>query len=145
MSTALVSDLMTREVITLSEDQDVVSAEQIMRLDRLRHLPVVRDGRPVGLVTHRDLIRAQAKMMTALANAGDAERVVSVTAREIMTPTPITCGPATPADDAARMMIDAKIGCVLVVVDGRLAGIVTETDVMQWAVEMMAKSRFDEA
>lgn len=145
MST-LVRDLMTTDVLTLSEDQDFVSAEQIMRLERLRHLPVLHDGRLVGLVTHRDLIRAQAKLMAALANAAPGERrSVSVTAGEVMSEALLTCAPDTPADDAARMMLDAKIGCLLVVDSERLVGIVTETDVLQWAVEVMAKQRFDEA
>lgn len=156
MSTALVRDLMTRDVITLSEADDVLSAEKIMRLERLRHLPVTRAQRLVGLVTHRDLIRAQAKLLSALAQAaGDEERLVTVTAGEIMSEALLTCSADTPADDAARMMLDAKIGCLLVVdrevvdgevVDGeRLVGIVTESDVVQWAIEMMAKQRFDES
>lgn len=148
MRTTLVADLMTREVITLAEDQDFVSGAQVMQLERVRHLPVVRGERLVGLVTHRDLLRAQAKLMDALADAPkDEEVVVSVRVRDIMSEALITCSPDTPADDAARMMLDAKIGCVLVTNgdDERLAGIVTETDLVKWAVEVMAKMRFEGA
>lgn len=144
MTTTLVKDLMTSEVFTLAEDEDFLSADQMMDLKHVRHLPVTKGDRLVGLVTHRDLMRAQAKLMNALAGSeAEEERAVSVSASEIMSEALLTCGPDTPADDAARMMLDAKVGCMLVVEGDELVGILTETDIMSWAVEMMAKQRFE--
>lgn len=142
-----VRELMSTDLYTLGKDDDFVSADQVMRLRRVRHVPVVEHGVAVGLVTHRDLIRAQAKLF-ARAAAKDApddeDRVITVRISEIMSRELATCAPDTPADDAARRMLDDKIGCVLVVEDGKLVGLVSESDVVKWAVELMAKQRFEE-
>lgn len=144
MTITRVSDLMTTDVLTLDEADDFVSANQIMELKHVRHLPVTKGKRLVGLVTHRDLMRAQAKLYTMLAGVDpDSERAVTVTVADIMSEALLTCAPDTPADDAARMMLDAKIGCMLVTEGDILVGIVTETDVMTWAVEAWGKMRFE--
>lgn len=144
MTITRVSDLMTTDVFTLGEDEDFVSANQIMELRHVRHLPVTKGKRLVGLITHRDLMRAQAKLYAKLASVDpDAETAVTVTVADIMSEALLTCPPDTPADDAARMMLDAKIGCMLVTENDALVGIVTETDVMTWAVEAWAKQRFE--
>ncbi len=147
MSLMRVRDLMTTEVFTVEPNQDFVSADQLMRLKHVRHVPVVKEDELVGLVTHRDLMRAQAKLLLDLAKVGDDEEtVVSVRIGEFMTSEGLTtCDPATPADDAARMMLTEKIGCVLVTDGKRLLGILTESDLVAWSVEMMAKERLEEA
>jgi CBS domain-containing membrane protein len=141
MSVTLVAQLMTTEVVTLNEDDDFVSADQVMRLQHVRHLPVVRGKKLVGLVTHRDLIRAQSKLLWSIPNDG-AERVVTLSVRDIMQKNPISCPRVTPADDAIRLMLANKLGCILVTHDEELVGIVTEADVVKWAIEVMAKQRF---
>jgi len=145
MKATVVRDLMTTDPITLSEDEDFTSANQIMKLERIRHLPVVKGSRLVGLVTHRDLLGAQTTLLLALADrpADGEEQYVSVRVAEIMSEALLTCAPTTPVDDAARMMLDTKTGCMLVVEDEALVGILTETDVMAWAIEVMAKLRFE--
>ena len=129
---------MTREVFSVQEDDDFVSADQIMRLQHLRHLPVLRDGKPVGLIRHRDLMKAQMKLLSELAKLEPGEqRFVRVPVAEIMHDGFLTCDPASSAGEGARMMRDAKAGAVLVVdADGTLVGILTATDVMSWAIEM---------
>ncbi|MCA9581507.1 MAG: CBS domain-containing protein [Myxococcales bacterium] len=141
----LVSDLMSTDLYTLPEDADFTSANEIMKLERVRHIPVVRGKKLVGLVTHRDLLGAQVTLLLAAREAAesDDDRAVSVSVSDIMSEALLTCRPNEPADDAARMMLDAKVGCMLVVEDDRLVGILTETDVMSWAVEVMAKVRFE--
>lgn len=147
MSLTRVRDLMTSEPFTLDADHDFSSAGEMFKLRHVRHLPVVRGGKLIGLVTQRDLMRVQAKLMLELAKAdpkGSDERVVSVNVRDFMTTEGlVTCTPATPADDAARLMLERKLGCVLVMEDEKLVGIVTEADVVKWAVEMMAKLRLE--
>ena len=141
MSVTLISDLMTKDVVTLSEDDDFVSADPIMRLAHVRHLPVVKGKKLVGLVTHRDLIRAQAKLLWSIPADGE-ERVVTFSVRDIMRKDPVTCPTVTPADDAIRLMLSNKFGCIMVTRDGELMGIVTDADIVSWAVEVMAKARF---
>ncbi|HEX8910363.1 MAG TPA: CBS domain-containing protein, partial [Anaeromyxobacteraceae bacterium] len=66
-----VGDFMTRELVTLKESDDLALAEQMLRLGGIRHLPVVRDGKLVGLVTQRDLLRASATHAARSTVAGD--------------------------------------------------------------------------
>lgn len=141
----IVQELMSTDLVTLDEDQDFTEANQIMKLERVRHLPVVKRGRElVGLVTHRDLLGAQTTLLLMLRdNDGDEERAVSVSVKDVMSEALLTCSPTAPIDDAARMMIDAKVGCMLVLEGPDLVGILTETDIMAWAVEVMAKMRFE--
>lgn len=141
MTVTLISDLMTKDVVTLSEDDDFVSADQIMRLEHVRHLPVVNAGKLVGLVTHRDLIAAQAKLLWSIPK-GSGERAVTVSVKDIMRKDVVSCPAITPADDAIRLMLEKKLGCILVTRGEELVGIVTEADVVEWAVEVMAKHRF---
>ena len=147
MSLTRVRDLMTTDLFTLDADHDFRAAGDTLSLKHVRHLPVIRGKKLVGLVTQRDLMRVQAKLMLELAKGdpkGSDERVVTVYMRDFMTTENlVTCGPATPADDAARLMLERKLGCVLVVEDERLVGIVTEADLVKWAVEMMAKLRLE--
>jgi CBS domain-containing protein len=113
-----VSDMMTREVITVNEQDNLADLEYGMKVQRIRHLPVVDGRKLVGLITHRDLLRAaQAKL------GGDAF------AARLMTKDPTTVRPDVTVGDAARILAESKFGCLPVVgTDGELVGIVTEHD-----------------
>ena len=132
-----VADLMTPDVVTLSEETDVVYATGAMKLRRIRHLPVVRGDELVGLVSHRDLLRAQARFLSGVEQG---ETIASVRAKDIMTDEVTTVSPDTPADEAAMLLVDGKFGCLPVVDDGRLVGIVTEADFLRWAVGVLASA-----
>ncbi len=121
-----VADLMTRELVTLEETDDLGLAEALVDLVRVRHLPVVHGGRLVGLVTHRDLLRALAEGKNRRVTAADVMR------REVRTVTP-----HTPLREAGEAMLDYKIGCLPVVEDGKLVGIVTEADLVKFALEVI--------
>ncbi len=135
--TTTVGDLMTEEVLTLGEAQSLGFATGTMKLARIRHLPVVRDGVLVGLVSHRDLLRA-ASEAAARAAAGEPEE--RLTAGTLMTTEVRTVAPTLPADEAAMVLLDEKFGCLPVVEDGRLVGIVTEADFLRWAVGVLASA-----
>lgn len=139
-----VADLMTSEVFTLNEDADFISAQQIMQLRYVRHVPVVRGKKLVGLVTHRDFMRAQVKLLAkATTVKGDDEQLVRVRVNEFMSTDLLTCPPDTPADDAMRAMLDRKSGCTLIVENDELVGILTEADVVSWAIATLAKQRYE--
>jgi CBS domain-containing protein len=127
MRALTVGDFMTRELVTLKESDDLVLAEQILRLGGIRHLPVVRDQKLVGLLTHRDLLRALA-----------AQAARTTPARDVMTKDPITVRPTTSLVHAARVMLEKKFGC-LPVCDGdhALVGIITESDFVRFAADMV--------
>ncbi|MFK7988526.1 MAG: CBS domain-containing protein [Sandaracinaceae bacterium] len=138
--TTTVSDLMTTDVVTVHEEQDVVFATGAMTLRRIRHLPVVRDDVLVGLVSHRDLLRAQAKFAAQLTGDSSGTRVSSVLAKDVMSEDVLTVTPETPADEAAMVLVDKKIGCLPVVREGALVGIITEADFLRWAVGVLASA-----
>ena len=131
-----VADLMTPDVETLNADEDLVLAGALMRMHRVRHLPVVRGERLVGLVTHRDLLRAQAKLLTDVPGDGE-DRVVSLAAADLMTADVQTVTPETPAAEAAAMLLTQKIGCLPVTREGELVGIVTEHDFLRWSLKQL--------
>ena len=125
-----VSDLMTRHVVTLKETDDLALADTILKLGRLRHLPVVRDRTLVGLVTHRDLIRALAEQRPAAQPA---------LARDVMTREVKTVEPDTSLRRAIKMMLRNKFGCLPVIdSDGSLVGIITEADFLRFSERIVA-------
>jgi len=122
-----VGDFMTRELVTVNESDDLALAENMLRLGGIRHLPVVREGRLVGLVTHRDLLRS--------AMSRDRR---STTAGDIMTRDLESVRPDTSLVRAARLMLEKKFGCLPVTEGtGRLVGIITESDFVRFAADVV--------
>jgi len=123
-----VADFMTRELVTMRESDDLALAESILRLGGIRHLPVVRDRKLVGLVTQRDLLRAGASPTPSRARQ----------ALDIMTKEPTAVAPRTPLVQAARLMLRHKYGCLPVCEeDGTLVGIITESDFVRFAADVV--------
>jgi acetoin utilization protein AcuB len=103
----------------------------------IRHLLVVEGGQLVGIVSDRDLKRAMASSATTLEAHELAYLLNRLPVREIMTRSVITIGALFPVEDAARLMVQEKIGALPVTEDGRPVGIVTETDVLALFVQAM--------
>ncbi|HVG63586.1 MAG TPA: CBS domain-containing protein [Hyalangium sp.] len=122
-----VGELMTRDLVTLKETQNLALANELLRLHRIRHLPVVREGKLVGLITHRDLLRAAAQK--ELDPARQPSWAADIMNREVK-----TVRPETALRDAVKVMLDNKFGCLPVVSDnGNLLGILTEADLVRYA------------
>ena len=126
-----VRDIMETKVVTISAADRLSTVDDIMTLGRVRHIPVVSSGKLVGVVSHRDLLRAS---LSALSQHRDDERrmflhVVEI-ARVMSTP-PIVVHPDETVEAAARLMAEHKIGCLPVVEEDRLLGLITETDVLR--------------
>lgn len=124
-----VRDLMSPEVTTLGRNDALSIADDVMRLGRIRHLPVVDDdGQLVGIVSQRDLFRGA--LARALGYGAHAQQKLlgQLLVKEVMTNDPVTIGPDAPLAEAARLMLERKIGCVVVVEGGRVVGILTESD-----------------
>jgi CBS domain-containing membrane protein len=126
-----IAQIMTTPVISLAADHSVSLATGIMNLKGVRHLPVTEQGRLIGLVSHRDLMAAQA---AALASAPGSDDELSVPVGKIMKTDLATVSPQTRVLEAARIMLDHRYGCLPVVEDGRLVGIVTAIDMLQLLV-----------
>lgn len=137
MAQLRVRDLMTPNPVTLEEDEDLDLANQLMQLARIRHLPVLNHGRLVGLVSERDLLRAQASRLDD--PPPDEQRAMNrwVKAGWIMTREVQDVDPEMPLVEAAQLMHDKKYGCLPVVEKGKLVGILTEADFVQFAIRQL--------
>lgn len=133
-----VHELMSTELVTLTEDETLAHAQRCMERGRIRHLPVVRDRRLVGLVTHRDLLAASFSIFAEVESDEQRRVFVTVLVSEVMHRDLMTVGPDTPVAEAARILLRSKYGCLPVVDDGgRLVGLVTEADFLRLTVRLL--------
>ena len=137
MNNLKVSDLMSTELITLEQDESLDLADEIMKLARIRHLPVTKGGKLVGLVTHRDLLRAQVSMLAGLSRDESFEIEGSISVASIMTTHAETIAPNSTALEAAKLMREHKYGCLPVCDDGMLVGIITEADFLDLVIRAL--------
>jgi CBS domain-containing protein len=130
-----VRDIMTRDPIILGRNDTLDLAEDIMNLRRIRHMPVVDEGSIVGIVSQRDLFRSA--LVTALGFGRKTQTAVikTIKIKEIMTEHVITISPDASVKEAARVMIDKKIGCLPVIDGENLVGLLTETDILRYFAE----------
>jgi len=124
-----VRDLMTKDVFTLERNEKLSVADDVMRLGRVRHLPIVdADGALAGIVSQRDLFHSG--LMKALGYGTHAQRqsLDLLVAKEAMRTDVVTTTPDTTLRDAAKVMLDKKIGCLVVLDAAKIVGILTESD-----------------
>jgi acetoin utilization protein AcuB len=127
----VVADIMTHSVVTLYEEDDLENIAEAMQKFRFEHVPVVDNGKLVGLITRRDLATVFSSRLDPTGRIRDEVLSKSLFVRDVMTTNVRTANPDTPILDAARLMRDARIGCLPVVdPDGALVGIVTATDML---------------
>jgi acetoin utilization protein AcuB len=133
-----VRELMTREPLTVSIDTPVVDARRTMLEHRIRHLLVTDGGRLAGIVTDRDIRLNLPSPATSLSVWEINYLLARMTVGSVMTAAVITVDPNRDAVEAARIMLDHKIGALPVVDAGTVVGIMTETDILRTFVTMAA-------
>lgn len=122
-----VSEVMCRDLVTLRESDTLDTADELLNLGHIRHLPVVRGKKLVGIITHRDLLRH--------CHRRDAQGQ-PVEAGSVMVRDPVTIGPEASLLSAIRLILDNRFGCLPVINEnGTLVGIVTESDLLRVAAE----------
>jgi acetoin utilization protein AcuB len=121
-----VRDVMATNLVTVRPRETARRAYRLMRDHRFRHLPVVEDGRLVGILSDRDLRPVLLSPTLARAQVG-----------ELMSENLTTVTPDALVEEAASLLVVKKIGCLPVVADGALVGIVTETDLLAVLVELL--------
>ncbi len=131
-----VREKMNRNVITITPDQSLRMAREQMHKHSVRCLPVVRNGKLVGIVTNRDVRQAWASPATSLSTHELLYLLDRVTVQEVMTSKVFTVTPETPLVEAARLLHDGKIGGLPVVEGGAVVGIITESDLLEAFIEM---------
>ena len=135
-----VRDIMTKNVVPISLDEQLDLVDEIMKEGNIRHMPVTKGGRVVGIVSQRDLLRARLSSVAGYSKDEEETFLQAVDVERIMTAKVEVADPDELAVDAARRMVEAKIGCLPVVdQEGELIGLITETDIMRHYVEIAGK------
>ncbi len=130
-----VAEIMAREVITLKRSDSLKFGKDIMNQKRVRHFPVVEDGKLVGVVSQRDLFRASPASALRYEEKTEKAFLDNLSVKGVINEALVTVSPDTPITEAARLMVDKKIGCLPVVEHEKLVGLVTETDFLKVLAE----------
>lgn len=123
------ANVMKTELVTVARDATIAHARLLMRLNRVSHLPVVDDQKLVGVVSERDI---RAPFVRDREN-GSSSAIVwfdDLTIGDVMTQSLVTLPADSTIREAASCLRDRRIGCVLVVEDSRLVGLVTTADLL---------------
>jgi CBS domain-containing protein len=142
-----VKDIMTKDIITVTPDAEVVKAAKILLEKRINGLPVVDDsGKVVGILCQSDLIAQQKSIpipslftlldgFMPLASMKrldkEVEKIAAITVEQAMTPTPVTVDPDADIEDVARLMVDKNYHTLPVLDGGKLVGIVGKEDILK--------------
>ena len=128
-----VRDSMSREIVTLSPDETAATALALCRERRIRHLPVLKEGTLVGIVSDRDLRSST----PALGDPARAAVLQEVLVQDVMATEVVSVHPDDPIEQAANTMRERRIGCLPVLDGDELVGIVTASDVMDALVYLV--------
>jgi acetoin utilization protein AcuB len=134
----LVRERMTKNPVTTTPDTSVTDALRLMREKKVRRLPVMDPhGKLVGIVADQDLLYASPSPVSSLSVWEMNYLLAKLKVEEVMTRQVTTVAEDTPVEEAARIMVDNKIGGLPVMRGGQLAGIVTETDLFKVFLELL--------
>ena len=134
----LVKQRMTAHPITITTDTPVSEALSFMRQNNIRRFPVLdKKGELAGIVSEKDLLYASPSPATSLSVYEVGYLLTKLKVKRVMTKDVITVEANAPIEEAARIMVDNKIGGLPVMEDGELVGIVTETDIFTTILEML--------
>jgi CBS domain-containing protein len=128
----VVREIMMGSPVTLKSDDTLDLANDVISLGRIRHIPIVESGKLVGLLSERDLMGAAASQIFGLKQRTKSALLKGTLIKEVMKKRVITVEPDTAIRDAAHLMADKKIGCLPVVSEGTLVGLVTTTDFLRY-------------
>lgn len=134
----LVQDLMTREVFTLKRTDSLRAARSMMSLARIRHIPIVNDNKHfLGLITHRDLLAATISRFAEVDKTVQDEIDSGIPIHEIMRRDVTTVTPTMPIRETAELLLNHKYGCLPVLEDDTLQGIITEADFLKLTIRLL--------
>ena len=133
----LVGERMTKRPITTHPDTPIDDALKLMRESKVRRLPVLdKEGKLVGIITEKDLLYVSPSPATSLSIHELHYLISKIKVQDVMARDVITATEYTPLEEAARVMADNKIGSLPVMRDGKLVGIITETDAFKVFLEL---------
>jgi CBS domain-containing protein len=137
----MVKDVMTKDATTLKRNEKLTLADDLMNLGRIRHLPVLDDEGEelIGIVSQRDLFRGALAQAIGYGQHARRKLLDTLLVKEVMTTDIVTTTPNTSLADAAKVLMEKKIGCLPVVEHGRLVGILTRSDILDAFVALAAR------
>ena len=136
-----VRDYMSADPIVLSPADTLRRARNLIRDNNLRRFPVVEGGKLVGIVTDRDVRQADISS-AVLQERRYADYILDrILVGGIMTPNPITVGPDTAIEEAAKLILENKIGGMPVVDGDNVVGIITETDLIRTLISLLGNEQ----
>ncbi len=134
MRVSLVRDWMTRDVIVVEPDTLVSDADDLLVTHKIRRLPVVENGRLVGIITYGDILSARPSTANHL-NSWEMQYMLAQLVVDVMSTAPITVSQDVPMAKAAQLMLHHKVSSLPVVTDDNaLVGIITESDIFRMVV-----------
>jgi CBS domain-containing protein len=136
-----VSEVMATDVVTVGRNDDLRLVDDIMAERHIRHIPVEEDGAIVGLVSQRDVFRAQMSSTMGYGEKGQRAYLHSILVKEIMVHPVITIAPEAPVTEAIDLIVEKGIGCLPVVQGQQVIGIVTKTNLLQRLRTLSASDR----
>lgn len=142
MKQELVKDWMTRDVVTITSDTTLPDAHRLMDEKGIRRLPVLKEGRLVGIVTRGDVRGAEPSGATSLSIWELHYLLAKLTITEVMTRNPITISQDATIGEAAQVMLDSRIsGLPVVDSGGKVVGIITESDIFRMVVQRWSEAQ----
>ena len=135
-----IREVMNGAVLSVTPGTPVAETRQLMQRERIRHVLVMDGPKLAGIVTDRDIRLNLPSPATTLSVWEMNALLMKLTAGEIMTTSVITIGPDREVHEAAQLMIDHKIGALPVTDEGRVVGIVTETDLLRALILIRART-----
>lgn len=136
-----IRDVMSHPVATVGRNDTLYMADDRMAARGIRHLPVVDNGRVIGVLSQRDLIELGTSSALGYATIGQKKVLRAIHAGDAMSEPAVTASPETTVRDAALTMIRRRLGCLPVVEGETLVGIVTARDLLRGLVATVDDTR----
>ena len=134
----IVGKRMQKDPIVLKTGQSLKDASRLIKMHRVRHLPVVDESHHlVGIITDRDVKKASASDATTLDIHELFYLMDKIAVEDIMTKKTVTVSPEMPLEQAAKILHDRKFGCLPVIEGNELVGIITTGDILQFLMDAM--------
>jgi CBS domain-containing protein len=134
--TVPVSEIMIKGPVTLKADDILDLANDIMHLGRIRHIPILEGDKVVGVLSQRNLFQSALVTAMGMRPKERKEYLKAILVRNVMSVPVITVAPDASVKEAARIMVDKKIGCLPVMENDSLVGLVTESDILRYVVNL---------
>jgi CBS domain-containing protein len=123
--------MMQTHVVTATPDMSLAQVQRLMHDQHIRHVPVISGKRLVGMVTDRDIREAAPSPATTLSRGEIAYQMDTTPVKTCMTEEVVTIAPEADMVQAARLLLEHKIGCLPVIESGAIVGMVTEIDCLR--------------